>query len=131
MREILSDEEKRAAQQIGEEAAEHFITSRSEYEKTNPSVWDADEEIVFNVDVDVPEESYDERKSERKEIRAFKNREREENKGAKHAERTADHIIDKGIRDEKRSVRRDIKELDRMEIQDRFSQFEETIKEKL
>lgn len=131
MREIFSDEQKRTAQQIGEEAAEHFITTRSEYEKTNPSVWDADEEIIFNVDVDLPAETREQKRQEHKDIKAFKKQEREEIRGSKHAERTANHIIDKGIREEKYAVRRDISELERMEREDMLKELEQKIKDKI
>lgn len=130
MREIFSDEQKKAARQVVEEATEGFIMSRTEYEKTNPSIWDADEEIVFNVDIDLPEQTREQKKAERKETQEFKKQERREIRDSKHPERTADRIIDKGIRAEKRAVKRDIGELDRMEIQDKFAELEHSIKDK-
>ena len=130
MREIFSDEQKKTARQIGEEAAEGFITSRSEYEKTNPSIWDADEEIIFDVDIDVPKETRAQKKAERKEIRDFRKQEWKEIRELKHPERSANRIIDKGIRDEKHAVERDISELGRMERQDKLAQFEQNIRDK-
>lgn len=116
---------------VGKEAAEHFMTSRSEYEKIKESIWDIDEEIVIYVPIELFELSPEQEKVKRAEIKAFRKLDKKTIKEAKNTEKAANRIIDKGIRDEKQSVRRDISELGRMELRDKIKNIEDKIRFKI
>lgn len=116
---------------VGKEAAEHFMTSRSEYEKIKESIWDIDEEIVIYVPIELFELSTEQKKAERAEIKAFRKLDKKIIKEGKDTEKAANRIIDKGIRDEKQSVRRDISELGRMELRDKLRNIGDKIRFKI